>query len=330
MSAKVAPTVVVPDRKGRWPVSSWDRRLMAAGVQDRVLRDDYSVAARVFARRILAHYAVVRLLVAPALQPHLIAAYAFLARTDDLADEGPLHERLPRWRAWSEQVTSGLDSGRAEDPVLRAFLHTVSVRQLPHHWVHTYLKATDEELHFTGHATEADFQRYVDNLALPALMLIEDLQHEGGGDALFRSRCRSFAEGLQRLDFLADLSEDLGEGRLYLPQEDLDRFGVTRAALEQGQDTVAVRELVAFTCRRTSRALTDSRALLDSTTPGFRPLQRALLDLAEHQLTRVERSGASVTRRAVGYGIRRPLAVLLRERRTIRSGNGALSGGATS
>jgi phytoene synthase len=82
--------------------------------------------------------------------------------------------------------------------------------------VHTYLKATTEELHF-------------------------------------RSRCRSFAEGLQRLDFLTDLTDDLTEGRLYLPQEDLDRFGVTRADLEQGQDTPAVAELVAETCRRTRK-----------------------------------------------------------------------------
>ncbi|MDN3025921.1 squalene/phytoene synthase family protein [Streptomyces sp. S.PB5] len=294
---------------------SRDRRLMAAGVQERALRDDYSFAARVFARRVLAHYAVVRLLVAPQLQPHLIAAYAFLARTDDLADQGPLEQRLPRWRAWSEQVGAGLESGRAEDPVLRAFLHTVSVRQLPHHWVLAYLKATDEELHFTGHATEADFQHYVDTLALPALMLVEDLQHEGGGDEVFRSRCRSFAEGLQRLDFLTDLTEDLGEGRLYLPQEHLDRFGVTRATLEQGEDTAAVRELVAYTCRRTRQALTDSQALLDCTAPSFRPLQRALLELAEHQLSRVERTGSAVTRRTVGYGVRKPLAVLLRERR---------------
>nr|WSZ19762.1 squalene/phytoene synthase family protein [Streptomyces canus] len=254
------------------------------------------------------------------MHPHVVAAYAFLARTDDLADQGPLHERLPRWRAWAEQVTVGLESGRADDPVLRAFLHTVAARRLPHHWVHTYLKATTEELHFTGHATEADFQRYVDHLALPALMLIEELQYEGGGDEVFRSRCRSFAEGLQRLDFLTDLTDDLAEGRLYLPQEDLDRFGVTRAALEQGQDTPAVRELVTLTCRRTRKSLTDSRALLDSTAPGFRPLQRALLDLAEHQLGRVENSGTSVTRRAVGYGVRVPVAVLLRERRQLKAG----------
>jgi phytoene synthase len=151
-------------------------------------------------------------------------------------------------------------------------------------------------------------------------MLIEDLQYEGGGDEVFRSRCRSFAEGLQRLDFLTDLTDDLTEGRLYLPQEDLDRFGVTRADLEQGQDTPAVAELVAETCRRTRKSLADSRALVDSTTVGFRPLQRALQDLAEHQLSCVESTGTSVTRRAVGYGIRVPFAVLLRERRRLKAG----------
>jgi phytoene synthase len=144
----------------------------------------------------------------------VVASYAFLARTDDLADQGPLRERLTRWQAWSEQVTVGLESGQADDPVLRAFLHTVAARRLPHHWVHTYLKATTEEPHF-------------------------------------RCRCRSFAEGLQRLDFLTDLTDDLTEGRRYLPQGELDRFGVTRADLEQGQGTPAVAELVAETCRRT-------------------------------------------------------------------------------
>jgi len=298
-------------------VPGWERRLKAAGVHDRALFADYTIAARVFTRRIVAHYAVVRLLVAPSLQPHLVAAYAFLARTDDLADQGPLHERLPRWHAWSEQVTEGLETGRAQDPVLRAFLHTASARELPHHWVHTYLKGTEEELHFAGHETEADFQRYIDQLALPALMVMEDLQHQGGGDELFRSRCRLLAEGLQRLDFLTDLTEDLAEGRLYLPQEDLDRFGVTRAALEQGEQTEAIGALTAATCEKAGKALSDSRSLVDSSAPGFRPCQRALLDLAEHLLARAERAGASVTRRPVGYGVRGPLGILFRERRRL-------------
>lgn len=284
-------------------------------MHDGALHADYAIAARVFARRIVAHYAVVRLLVAPALQPHLVAAYAFLARTDDLADQGPLHERLPRWHAWSEQVTEGLETGRAKDPVLRAFLHTVSVRELPHHWVHTYLKGTEDELRFTGHDTEADFQRYIDRLALPALMVLEDLQHRGGGDELFRSRCRLFAEGLQRLDFVTDLTEDLAEGRLYLPLEDLDRFGVTRAELERGERTEAIGALVAATCANAGRTLADARSLVDSSAPGFQSLQRALLDLAVHQLARAERAGASVTRRPVGYGVRGPLGILLGERR---------------
>ncbi|WP_406390732.1 hypothetical protein OG806_04905 [Streptomyces sp. NBC_00882] len=71
--------------------------------------------------------------------------------------------------------------------------------------------------------------------------------------------------------------------------------------------------------------MTASRALLDSTAPGFRPLQRALLDLADHQLGRVEKSGTSVTRRAVGYGVRVPVTVLLRGRRQLKAGT-ALNG----
>lgn len=77
----------------------------------------------------------------------------------------------------------------------------------------------------------------------------------------------------------------------------------------------------ACTCRKTRQALTDSQPLLDSTAPSFQPLQRALLELAEHQLSRVEHAGASITRRTVGYGLRKPLSVLLRERRIVKAGS---------
>ncbi|MFE0063035.1 squalene/phytoene synthase family protein [Streptomyces sp. NPDC059003] len=191
-------------------------------------------------------------------------------------------ERLPRFQAWAGEVTVGLDANHSEDPVLRAFLYTVTARRLPHHWVKSYVQGTAQELHFTGFTTEAYFQRYVADVSPLSLMLLEALQHPGGGDKPFRDRCRLFAEGC--LDHLADLKEDLSDGRLYLPQEDLDYCGATCTALERGEDTPATRALVTLTCHKIRKALSAARALLDSTAPDFQPLQRALLDLSDHQL----------------------------------------------
>lgn len=76
-----------------------------------------------------------------------------------------------------------------------------------------------------------------------------------------RSREYAFNLGLalQVTNIIRDVKADLAQGRIYLPQEDLSRFGVTEAALAAGEMTDAIRKLLAFECQRARHFFTAAR-----------------------------------------------------------------------
>ncbi|KAA0939259.1 squalene/phytoene synthase family protein [Streptomyces apricus] len=278
---------------------TWRRSLEAAGVSQGALRGDYGEVARFMRRREPAGYLAVRLLVPAAHQPHALAGYAFASYTDDLCDRGTVQERVLRYDDWSAQVRTALASGGAGHPLLRAFLHTAADRGLPHRWIESYLDGARIDLDFTGFATEDDYQRYVERLTWPFLMITTGLAHQGGGSAEFAAGCRLFADAAQRTDFLTDLSEDLRDGRLYLPASDLERHGVTREDLEQGRDLPGVRALITATAATARATLREADVLMDHCPAEHRRLMRFVLDLHHQRLDTVTARGASVARRPV-------------------------------
>lgn len=292
---------------GEMYVRTWRRSLEAAEVRQDTLRDDYTKVARFMRRREPAGYLAVRLLVPVGQQPHVLAGYAFASYTDDVCDRGTVQERTRRYDAWDERVRAALDSGSAGHPLLRAFLHTAATRELPHRWVDSYLDGARIDLDFPGFATEADYQRYVEQLTWPFLMITSGLAHQGGGSAEFAAACRLFADAAQRTDILTDLHEDLRGGRLYLPVSDLDRYDIARADLEQGRDLPGVRALIAATAQTARATLREAGVLLDHCSEEHRRLMRFVLDLHHQRLQSVTSRGASVTRRPVRD---RPVACL--------------------
>ncbi|MEU9186973.1 squalene/phytoene synthase family protein [Streptomyces sp. NPDC048484] len=304
---------------------TWRRSLEAAGVNQGVLGDDYTKVARFMRRREPAGYLAVRLMVPVAHQPHVLAGYAFASFTDDVCDRGTVQERTRRYDAWDTRVRAALSSGSADHPLLRAFLHTAADRELPRRWVDSYLDGARIDLDFPGFATEADYQRYVEELTWPFLMITSGLAHQGGGSAEFAAACRLFADAAQRTDILTDLSEDLRGGRLYLPVSDLDRYGITREDLEQGRDLPGVRALMATTAQAARATLRESAVLLDHCSDEHRRLMRFILDLHHQRLGSVTARGASITRRPVRD---RPVACLrlLARRSPGHRGSSRLSG----
>ncbi|MFJ8042318.1 squalene synthase HpnC [Kitasatospora sp. NPDC096147] len=73
--------------------------------------------------------------------------------------------------------------------------------------------------------------------------------------------------GLQLAEHLQDVAEDLARGRIYLPQRDMERFGVTERDLAAPTANARVRELIAHQAERT-RTLLDHGAPLVGTVPG--------------------------------------------------------------
>ncbi|MFK0043706.1 squalene/phytoene synthase family protein [Streptomyces sp. NPDC090741] len=294
---------------------SWRTTLTAAGITGPRLRDDYTYVARRVLRREPAPYVTLRLLAAPPLVPWLTAGVAFMNLVDDVAETGTLQERSAGLAALAGQARAALKTGDSPDPLLRAYAHAVATRGLPEHWVSRFLEgAATAEAGFDGFDTEEDFQAYLDAYAWPGVLVFTGLQYQGGPDEEQAAGWRRFVDAAQRVDFLADLSGDLADGRLCLPRARLAEHSVTRADLEQARDTPAVRALLAAETRRARSALDATDGILDLVERGLRPVIAAMTELMGHQLAAVERAGVQALRKDVGYGLAAPVRTLLRAR----------------
>jgi 15-cis-phytoene synthase len=289
--------------------------LDAAGVRGDTVRADYSAASRYMQRRHSVPWGLARVLVPPESQPHTLVAVALARYTDDLCDRGPVAARTQRFDEWAAHVRSALDTGSSEHRLVRAYLHSAGLLKLSRKWIDSYLAGIRVDLDFPGFAQEADYQRYVDAVALPSFMFATGAVPRLVPDQCFTSSARLLADAAQRTDFLTDLFEDLRDGRLTLPVSDLDRYGVTRADLRHGLNTPAVSALLSATARSARASLMEGERILGEIPPGYRPFIRCVISMLHERLDFVGARGAAVIRRRYHDGPVASLRLMVRCRR---------------
>ncbi|UQA90654.1 squalene/phytoene synthase family protein [Streptomyces halobius] len=281
----------------------WSRTLHAGGVRDERLRADYTTAAHYVARLEPFSYPALRTVLPPAWQPHLLAAHAFARHTDDLADLPPTRRHSECFHAWAEATAQGLTTGDSTHALLRAFLHTVAVNGIPHAHVRDYLAGQARNLSFAGFATDADYYRCLDSVVVPYLTLICSSRRPRAASRTSHSLLWLVGDAGQRVDDLADFATDLRVGRLHFPQATLTHFGVTRADLESGRQTPAVRAFVAHACRQARAVLDFAQEALRHADAEEQLLLCPPLVAKQHLLGGIERQGADITRRTVALNL---------------------------
>ncbi|MFH8573750.1 phytoene/squalene synthase family protein [Streptomyces sp. NPDC017993] len=297
------------------PVSTWNRVLDAAEIRSPHLRSDFTRQHKLVRRYKPQHYVATRLLLPSALVPHVVVATAFMHHTDNLLDSGPRRGRAGAFARWNEEVREALGMGHSTHPLIRPLLHAVATHPCLASHVEEFLDGARTDLNFTGFATEADYQRYIDQYSLPAFMVIANLLTPTADSADYRSACRRYIDGSQRLDFVNDLSEDLRDGRLAIPLETLDRHGVTRTDLEHVRDTAQVRALLQDLLGQALRTLASSREITQFVPPAHRPLVRTLIAVEERSAEAAMGKGAALLAKPARPPLPTMVALLLREYR---------------
>ncbi|RAG83412.1 phytoene/squalene synthetase [Streptacidiphilus pinicola] len=275
------------------------------------MRAAYSAQRAVVRRFKPEGYLAVRLLVPPELVPHVVVATAFMHRTDDLLDSGPVEQRRDAFGAWERDVRAGLRGERtAQDPLVRALASSCGLVPPLGERVSAFLDTALTDLDFSGFATEADYQDYLDAYSLPAVLVasvLTPLTPE------MRVACRAWIDGGQRLDSVTDLAEDLAAGRLTVPQETLAAFSVTRDDLAAARDTPAVRALLTHLLDLADDSLAKGAVLAELTRPASRPMVRALLGLDDLTARAARAKGAALLRDGARPSVPGALRLLLRE-----------------
>ena len=211
------------------------------------------------------NFPVASRLVPARLRPAVVALYRFARAADDLADEGdvPAAQRLAALAGFDAALAEIAEGGTPSLPPFPALAAAVREHDLPLAPMHDLVSAFRQDVCVHRYATFADLRDYCRHSADPVGRLLLALYRAASPANVAASD--AVCTGLQLTNFWQDIAHDWRIGRVYLPQEDMDRFGVTVEHIAQARLDAPWRALIAFETAR-------SRMLLEA----GRPLVRAL------------------------------------------------------
>ena len=213
------------------------------------------------------NFPVASILLPRRLVPAVEAIYAFARGADDVADEGDATpaERLAALAEY-EAALDAIAAGRTPDGAMFARLAAV-VKQyrLDLQPLRDLLSAFRQDVVTTRYPDYASLLDYCRRSAAPVGRLMLALYGVGGAKNLHDAD--AICSALQLINFWQDVGIDIQKGRIYLPLDDLQRFGVPEADIAANKDSRAWRALIAFEVER-ARALMLSGAPLATRLPG--------------------------------------------------------------
>jgi squalene synthase HpnC len=202
-------------------------------------------------------------------RPFVCAVYAFARTADDFADEGtlPSAERLARLDGW-EQMLQEAYQGEARHPVFVALADTARCTGIPQELFSDLLQAFRMDVEKTRYRSFDDLLGYCRYSANPVgrimLHIFDDASAENG------ELSDRICTGLQLANFWQDISVDRSRGRLYLPLDDLERFGYTEGELARGDVTGGFLRMMEHEVDRAREFLLEGSPLVRRTVRALR------------------------------------------------------------
>lgn len=289
------------------------RELDAAGIEDPRLRASYEECRRLNAAHGKTYY-LATLLLPPAKRPYVHALYGFARYADEIVDDLAStltpDEKAAHLKEWGAAFLDDVTTGRSDDPVCAAVVDTVTRWDIPLAHFEAFLHSMTMDLTVTEYPTYDDLYEYVyGSAAVIGLQMVPVLEPLPGHEQEAAERACELGVAFQLANFVRDVGEDLDRGRVYLPLEDLDRFGLTRADLERRVVDDRVRDLLRFQIARVRRLEESSRPGIDLLDPTSRPCIEAARVLYCGIVDAVERIDYEVFTERATVSVPRRLAV---------------------
>ena len=238
---------------------------------------------------------------------HFYAIYAFCRFVDDLGDEFE-GDRLRALDYWEEEVEACF-SGTPGHPYMVAVQDTVRSFDIPREPFLRLIEANRMDQTTKRYATYADLEHYCRHSANPVGHLV--LYVCGYRDEERQELSDYTCTALQLANFWQDVARDYAMGRMYIPRDDMDRFGYTEEELAQGVVTDSFRGLMAFEVER-ARDLFHRGLPLVTQVDGALKLDIALFSKGGLSvLDSIERQGFDVLSRRPVVGRARKLRLLV-------------------
>ena len=249
----------------------------------------------------------------PAKQRRAIyAAYAFARECDDIVDAGlPAEEASARLAAQRELLDRCLE-GSPHGPVFLALADAVRRYGIPHDYFHRLIEGVETDLTVRRYATFEELKRYCYLVAsVVGLISIEIFGYEGGEEA--RGHAADLGIALQLTNILRDVQEDLQRGRIYLPGDELTRFGYKDDYVRRGVADEAFHKLMAYQVARAELYFERGRMLLPFLPRRARACVGVMAGIYKSILDDIARRPETVLSRRVSLSAGQKLALAGRE-----------------
>lgn len=191
------------------------------------------------------------------------AVYWFCRHTDDLVDEAPSTTiGEAQLNDWEKKLLRAWDQGCADDPILRVFVETARSYAIPLDYPMDLIEGMRMDLRGTQYQTFDELRVFCYRVAsVVGLMMC----HVIGFHEPAPAHAIDLGIALQLTNILRDVGEDLGRGRIYLPHEEMARFGYTANDLRAGLRDERFRSLMKFQIAR-------AECFYEKAKPGIRLL----------------------------------------------------------
>ncbi len=232
--------------------------------------------------------------------PHFAAVYAWCRGADDEADESASPaEALEKLEARARELDRIFREGDGDGPIAPkpvapeslALRATVRTLRLPRKPFDDLLSAFRQDQSKTRYADWDELLDYCSRSAHPVgrlvLGIFEELTGDPARDRFLLEPSDALCTGLQLVNFWQDVARDLRKGRVYLPQESLERHGVRDADLAAPTASAALRACVREACERTAPCFADGAALSDRVSKGLRIPVLAFAIAGDELLSRI-------------------------------------------
>ncbi len=269
--------------------------LKEAGIKDPVLAASYLQCKKLNSQHGKTYY-LATLLLPPAKRPFVHALYGFARYADEIVDDLAStltdEEKATALKGWGSQAIKDIKSGESSDPVGRALGDTARRFSIPIEYFEAFLNSMEMDLTINEYATYDDLMEYVyGSAAVIGLQMVPVL---GALSPEAYESAKTLGIAFQLANFIRDIGEDLERGRIYIPIEDLNQFGVSREDLHQKILTPKIIELIKFQIARVRELQKSAEPGIQMLEPSSRPCIEAASELYCGIVDEVEAIGYDV------------------------------------
>lgn len=240
-----------------------------------------------FAKSHYENFPVVSLTLPVEIRKHIAVIYQFARKADDLADEGIVSEelRVKNLELYESYLTGCLNGEYATD-FWYAMHSTIQKFNLSHNHFYNLLSAFKQDVIKKRYKNFEELLDYCRRSANPVGRIILEIfdcrtqQTINASDAV--------CTALQLTNFYQDVAIDFANNRIYIPQDEMEKFGITEKIFEKKQNNSNFKQLMSYQVERTKELFNAGRKIFVKLPGALRPQIKMTLLGGEQILKKIE------------------------------------------